>query len=232
MTAPYLVIGASSGIGAAVTAQLVEAGSSVIALNRQQVSMNKVTFYPCDVQDWSSDLPVIEGPLAGIVYLPGTVNLKSFQSLTKEIYQYDWEVNFLGAVRVIKAYLGNVKQGENGSIVLMSSVAASQGMSFHASIAAAKGAIEGFTRSLAAELSPNIRVNAVAPSLTATPLTEHLIKDAKQKEYANKNHPMQRIGLPEEVAKAVVFLLSSQSSWITGQVLRVDGGLSTLKIIQ
>ena len=231
MTAPYLVIGASSGIGASVLAQLVQEGSAVIAMNRNEVSMKGASFLQCDVLDWSSDLPVIEGPLAGLVYLPGTINLKPFENLTKENYQHDWEVNFLGATRVIKAYLGNLKQAKASSVVLMSTVAVEQGMPYHASISAAKGAIEGFTRSLAAELAPKIRVNAVAPSLTATPLAEHLIKAEKRREQAAKRHPLQRVGLAEEIAKSVVFLLSDSSSWVTGQILHVDGGLSKLKML-
>jgi len=229
----YLIVGASSGIGAAVASKLLKENSTIIALSRSKGAIKgapNTEFHTCDVIDTSVDLPSIEGPIAGLAYLPGTINLKQFQSISEEEYRYDWEVNFLGATRVIKKYLPNLKKSKEGSIVLMSTVAVGQGMAYHTSIASAKGAVEGLTRSLAAELAPIIRVNAVAPSLTSTPLSETLIKDDKSKTLACNRHPMHRIGNPVDIAESVIFLLSDKSSWITGQVLHVDGGLSTIKI--
>ena len=234
MPQTYLVAGASAGIGSAIAACLTEQGANVIALNRNEGELANnpnITFYPCDFTDRSVELPKMSGPINGLAYLPGTINLKPFQNLTEDDYRTDWEVNFLGATRLINHCLPNLKEANLSSIVLMSTVAVQQGMSYHASIASAKGAIEGLTRSLAAEFAPKIRVNAVAPSLTATGLAEHLIKDEKRKEQAGNRHPMQRIGAPQDIAEAVVYLLSEKSSWTTGQILHVDGGLSSIQLL-
>lgn len=229
----YIVIGASSGIGAAIAEDLIQSDFRVIALNRTEPTLSSANleFYSCDMTDLSLDLPDVEGPIAGLVYLPGSINLKPFESLSEKDYREDWEVNFLGAMRAIRKYLPNLKVAQNSSIVLLSTVAVSQGISYHTSISAAKGAIEGAARSLAAEFAPKIRVNAVAPSLTATPLAKNLIGDENRKKHAAARHPLQRIGDPIDIANAVLFLLSKKSSWITGQVIHVDGGFSTLKLI-
>ncbi len=229
MPGTYVIVGGSSGIGAAVVQSLVQLGERVVVLGRNACNLQGAEFHACDVTDSAIELPMIEGPIAGLAYLPGTINLKPFQSLVEEDYRKDWEVNFFGATRVIGHYLPGLKESGVGAIVLMSTVAVAQGMPFHASIASAKGAVEGLTRSLAAEFAPKVRVNAVAPSLTETPLASGLIDDEKKREQASKRHPMQRIGAAAELSEAVTFLLSERSSWVTGQVLHVDGGLSTLK---
>jgi NAD(P)-dependent dehydrogenase (short-subunit alcohol dehydrogenase family) len=146
-------------------------------------------------------------------------------------FQNDFEVNVLGAVKVINKYFANLKSSENSSIVLFSTVAVQTGMQYHASIAAAKGAIEGLTRSLAAEFSPNIRVNCIAPSITDTPLAEKLLNNEAKLNASEERHPLKRIGSSEEIAKTVEFLLSPSSGFITGQILKVDGGISSVKII-
>jgi len=229
----YIVIGASSGIGAAIAEDLIQNDFRVIALNRKEPTLNSANleFYRCDMTDLSSDLPDVEGPIEGLVYLPGSINLKPFESISEKDFREDWEINFFGAMRAIRKYLPNLKAAQNSSIVLMSTVAVSQGMSYHTSISAAKGAIEGATRSLAAEFAPKIRVNAVAPSLTETPLAKNLIGDENRKKHAAARHPLQRIGNPIDAANAALFLLSKKSSWVTGQVIHVDGGFSTIKII-
>lgn len=173
-------------------------------------------------------LPDIDEEFDGLVYSPGTINLKPFRSLKDDDFRYDMEINLIGAVRVISKYLKNLLKSGNASVVLFSSVAATHGMPYHASIASAKAAVEGLTRSLAAEFAGKIRFNAIAPSLTDTPLAGRLLRTDSQKESSAMMHPMKRTGRPEDIASAARFLLSDESSWITGQVLGVDGGLSTL----
>lgn len=229
----FLVVGGSSCIGQEVASKLSNEKSNVIVLNRKDESIRgdlSIEVYRCDITDTSVELPDFDTPLEGLVYLPGTVNLKPFQNLTEEDYRKDWEINFLGATRVIRYYLPNLRKSRLSSIVLVSSVAAQQGMAYHASIAASKGAIEAFTRSLGAELAPKIRVNCVAPSLTETSLVRHLVKDEKMKAQAANRHPLKRIGQVEDIAEVIIFLLSQKSSWITGQVMHVDGGLSKIKL--
>jgi NAD(P)-dependent dehydrogenase (short-subunit alcohol dehydrogenase family) len=151
--------------------------------------------------------------------------------LQDEDFLEDFRVNTLGAVRAIRTFLPLLKRSERASIVLFSTVAVRTGMSFHASIASAKGAIEGLTRSLAAEFAPKIRVNAIAPSLTDTPLAASLLATEQKRQVADKRHPLQRVGQPEDIANAAVYLLDQQSSWVTGQILHVDGGMSSLKLL-
>jgi NAD(P)-dependent dehydrogenase (short-subunit alcohol dehydrogenase family) len=136
----------------------------------------------------------------------------------------------LGAVAAIQKYFPNLKKSSHASIVLISTVASESGMPFHASIAMSKGAIESLTRSLAAEFAPTIRVNCVAPSLTQTPIADKLLNTPEKIEAGNKRHPLKRIGAVEDIANAIDFLISDKSSWITGQILHVDGGMSTLKV--
>ena len=164
----------------------------------------------------------------GLVYCPGSINLKPLHRLSSQDFYNDWQINFLGAIKVIQKTLPNLKLAR-GSIVLFSSVAAQTGMPFHASISAAKAAIEGLTYSLAAELAPLVRVNTIAPSLTNTPLANKLLMDDIKKEAAAKRHPLQKYGNVNDMASAACYLLSSEASFITGQILKVDGGMSTIR---
>lgn len=225
----FLLIGAGSRIAKLVTQKILDQGDKPITAGRP-VGDTQVDI-EINVADTSRDLPKIERPLSGLVYFPGTINLKPFKSLTDDDYLHDWEINFFGAVRSIRDYLPNLSQSKTGSIVLISTVAVQQGMAYHSSIAAAKGAVEGLTRALSAELSPKIRVNAVAPSLTDTPLANHLLNNQKKIDHASQRHPLQRVGKPNDIAEAIFFLLSEKSSWITGQVIHVDGGLSSIKLL-
>jgi len=168
--------------------------------------------------------------LHGVVYCPGTIRLKPIQRLTREDFLEDLQINFLGAVHVIQACLPNLKKSPTGaSILLFSTVAVTTGMPFHASIAGAKGAVEGLTRSLAAELAPRIRVNAIAPSLTDTPLAAGLLSSEEKRQAAAERHPMKRIGSAQDIARLALFLLSDDAGWITGQVFHADGGMSALR---
>ena len=219
--AAVLVVGGSSGIGASIVQQLQDHGRPVIALNRHAQP-------PVDVTSQDA-LPTVSGPLAGLVYCPGSLQLAPFDRLQLEQFRQDLEINVIGAVRVIQQYLDSLKESGHASIVLFSTVAVQRGMPFHASIAAAKGAVEGLTRSLAAELAPAIRVNAIAPSLTDTPLASRLLRSDRQRAAADERHPLKRIGQAADIASAARYLLSPESSWVTGQVLAVDGGLSVVE---
>jgi NAD(P)-dependent dehydrogenase (short-subunit alcohol dehydrogenase family) len=190
-----------------------------------------VEFHPADVTKSADELPQINEPIDGIIYCPGTINLKPLKSLKIEDFQNDFEVNVLGAVKVINKYFNNLKSAEKSSVVLFSTVAVQTGMTYHASVSASKGAVEGLTRSLAAEFSPNIRVNCIAPSITNTPLADKLLNNEAKLKASEDRHPLKRIGSAEEIAKIVEFLLSSNSGFITGQILKVDGGISSVKIL-
>lgn len=230
MKKKYLVIGGSSGIGLSLINKLLKEEHQVFVISRQEHSLPKhpeLIFFSHDVT--KMPLPSIQDPLDGFVYLPGTITLKPFSSLKKEDLLHDFEINVLAAFESISFYLPNLKK-THSSIVLMSSIAATKGFSFHASIASAKAAVEGLTRSLAAELAPVIRVNAVAPSLTQTPLSTSILTSKERMEMLAKKHPLQRLGSPDDISNMICYLLSESSSWITGQVFHVDGGFSSLSI--
>jgi 3-oxoacyl-[acyl-carrier protein] reductase len=229
MSRNILLIGGNSGIGLASARLLVARGDSVSAAAR---NAGPLAALGIPVQPFNAiEPPILETPpvLDGLVYFPGSINLKPFHRLTTEDFLTDFRINCLGAASAIQSSLPALKASSAASVVLFSSVAVAQGMPFHASVSAAKGALEGMAISLAAELAPKIRVNVIAPSLTETPMATPLINNDAKREAAAKRHPLQRIGDPEQVAKLVVWLLSEDSSFITGQVLRPDGGLSTVR---
>jgi NAD(P)-dependent dehydrogenase (short-subunit alcohol dehydrogenase family) len=163
------------------------------------------------------------------VYCPGTINLKPFHRLKEEDFLHDFKVNHLGAVKVIQQALKALKKSENASIVLFSTVAVQTGLTFHSSVASAKGAIEGLARALAAELTPSIRVNVVAPSLTDTPLADRLLSSDDKKKANAERHPLKSLGTADDMANAAKFLLTEESRWMTGQVISVDGGMGSLR---
>jgi NAD(P)-dependent dehydrogenase (short-subunit alcohol dehydrogenase family) len=230
-----LVVGGSSGIGLALIKQLTAQGASVINASRhhtaelQQLQVEHIT---ADVTGDITALSALPDVLHGLVYCPGTINLKPFARLTEEDFLHDWQVNVLGAVRVLQQAVKSLKKAQGASVVLYSTVAARMGMGFHASVATAKSAVEGLALSLAAEYaSSKIRFNVVAPSLTDTPLAANLLSSPEKREASDKRHPLGRVGTPEEVAAITAFLLSGQSGWISGQVMGVDGGMSRLKVV-
>lgn len=232
MQKTYLFAGASSAIAQAVHAQLKAAGHRVIGLSTKDIGALGYT-EAYQVPEYSkSHLPDIAEPLDGLVYFPGTIDLKPFHRLSEEAFLNEYKINALGAVSVVQQYLPNLKKAEGTpAIVFMSSVAVSQGMTFHTSISMAKGAVEGLTLALAAELAPSIRVNAVAPSLTASPLADRLINTPEKLEASGKRHPLRRVGQPEDVASAIRFLLSDDAAWVTGQIFHVDGGMSSVRMM-
>lgn len=228
MSRTFLFAGASSAIAKQTALLLKERGDRVIGLSTKESNEGYDNCYQVSGYDFSA-FPEIADPLDGLVYFPGTINLKPFARLTSADFVNDFQKNTLGAVAFVQAYLTNLKKSPNGSVVFISSVAAGTGLPFHASIALAKGGLEGFARALAAELAPSIRVNCVAPSLTNTPLGEKLINTPDKLEQMQNRNPLRRVGNPLDVANAIAFLLSDASAWVSGQVFAIDGGMSTLK---
>jgi 3-oxoacyl-[acyl-carrier protein] reductase len=237
MSKHHLLIGGSSGIGLATARSLLAAGDRLTAACRNAACRNAaplaqlgVPVLPFDALAPELDPAGLPEVLDGLVYFPGSIQLKPFHRLTAEDFLNDLRINCLGAVTAIQAALPALKKSGSASIVLFSTVAVAQGMPFHASIAAAKGAVEGLAKSLAAEFAPGIRVNVVAPSLTDTPLAAPLLNSDAKREAAAKRHPLQRVGSAEEVAALVAFLLSDASKSMSGQILRPDGGLSSIRL--
>ncbi len=231
MNKRFAIIGASKGIGLELARQLSMRGDEVLAFNRtanEPSGLTNVSTYVFDVEN-ADGLAPIEGAIDGLVYCPGTINLKPFHRLTEADFLGDLRVNLLGAVAVIQKLLPNLKAAESASIVLFSTVAVQTGMGFHASIAASKGAVEGLTLSLASEFAPKIRVNCIAPSLTDTPLAERLLSSPEKREASAARHPLKAIGDPADIAATAVFLLSDSAKWMTGQILHIDGGMSSVR---
>lgn len=229
----YLIIGGSSGIGESIVGKLAEsAENNVVAtyFSHTKEDSDNVTFFPYNAE--KDNLSYIQLPeeIHGFVYCPGAIILKPFKRLTEQSVIEDFKLQVVGAMNAIQAILPNLLAANNASIVLFSTVAVQQGFNFHAQVAMSKGAIEGLTKSLAAEFAPAIRVNCIAPSLTDTPLSERLLNtDEKRKSNADR-HPMKEIGKAEDSAELAVFLLSEKSKWMTGQIIHVDGGMSSIKM--
>lgn len=228
-----LVIGGSSGVGSEIVKQLSSQGDHVFVASRGEgdlAGLPGVSWQGYDVTDREAVLTLPER-LDGLVYCPGTIQLKPFGRLSDEDFQQEMEVNFFGAVRVIRQAHAALKAAPLASIVLFSTVAVGTGLPYHAGIASAKGALEGLARTLAAEFAPKIRVNCLALSLTDTPLAATLLSSEEKRRASAERHPLKRIGDPAEVAKAAAFLLGAESGFMTGQVLKIDGGLSSVKLL-
>ncbi len=226
-----LLIGGSTGIGAEIITNLQEKHPNYklyVACRTSEGIPANVTYFKFDVLTDTIQELDLPNELDGLVYCPGSINLKPFSMLKQEHFETDMQLNFLSIVKILKGIESKLKAAENASVVLFSTVAVKVGMPFHSSIAAAKGALEAFGKSLAAEWAPKIRVNSIAPSLTDTPLAKRLLGNAKKKEKMDERHPLKRVGTPSDIANVAVFLLSEESSWMTGQVIGIDGGISTL----
>ncbi len=225
----FILVGSSSSMAAALARSLRAEGDYVVGLSRQMDAGY------CD--EWhtvgsyqEADLPELTGAFDGLVYFPGSILLKPFTRYTDQEIINDFELNALGAVRAIRKYVAGLKKVTGSGIVLISTVAVQTGLPFHMSVAMAKGALEGMVRSLSAELAPTVRVNAIAPALTATNLSERLINTEEKRVASAKRYPLQTIGQPEEQARAIRFLLK-EATWTTGMVLPVDGGMSNLQSV-
>jgi NAD(P)-dependent dehydrogenase (short-subunit alcohol dehydrogenase family) len=216
----FLVIGGSRGIGQALVHLLQEAGHHVYSTDRTSYTAGGDTLpIPSDVV------------LDGIAYCPGSIQLVPFTRISESMFNEEMHLNTYGALKAVQLALPHLKKADQSSIVFFSTVAVQTGMPFHASVAMTKGAIEGLTRSLAAELAPKIRVNAIAPSLTETNLAEKFINTPEKIEASGKRHPLNRIGQSNDIAAMAKFLLDSESSWITGQIIHVNGGIGQLKML-
>lgn len=231
MSKNYLIVGGGSGIGKVISDKLSEAGNQVWALSRsieESDLSNNVKAFKYDVLA-DDDLPELPEELHGLIYCPGSINLKPFERISLDGFREELEINYIGAVKVIQKAMPRLKKTKGASVLLFSTVAVQNGLPFHSSIAGAKGAIEGLTRSLAAEYAPKVRVNAVAPSLTDTPMANALLSSDKKREANAERHPLKKVGSPEDIAEMGLFLLSEKANWVTGQIFKVDGGMSALR---
>ena len=224
-----LLIGGSHGIGWAVANEL-QADYNVFIASRTSENLTgmNVKHIPFDASKDTIDHSQLPEIIDGFVYCPGSINLRPFKNIKPEAFLEDLQINFLDMVKTLQSVLPQLSASKQSSVVLFSSVAATTGMPFHTSIAAAKGAIEGFAKAFAAEYAPEIRVNVIAPSLTNTTLADKFLNNDLKKEKSAERHPLKRFGEPEDIAQIAVFLLSEKSSLISGQVFHVDGGMSTL----
>jgi len=231
MNKNYVIIGGSSGIGKELVSILAREGHNVFATyNENKVKNNdKVQYQKFNVLNDSLNLDNLPDEIDGLVYCPGSINLKPFKRFTDEDFISDFKLQVVGATSVIKALIPRLATGENSSIVLFSTIAVQNGFNFHSQVSISKGAIEGLTRSLAAELAPKIRVNAVAPSITDTSLAGKFLNTPQKIAAQAEKNPLKKIGEVKDVAEAAVYLLADKSSWTTGQILHVDGGSSTIK---
>ena len=226
-----LLIGGSYGIGLAIAKQLqFENNVFIASRSNENLADIEATYIPFDASTDVLDTSKLPSVIDGLVYCPGSINLRPFKGIKPESFETDLQINFISLVKVIQSVLPNLLASEQASIVTFSSVAASMGMPFHTSVSASKGAIEGFAKALAAEYAPKIRVNVIAPSLTDTPLADKFLNNETKQEKSAERHPLKRFGKPEDSAQMATFLLSDKSSWISGQIFHVDGGMSTLLV--
>ncbi|TRW22559.1 SDR family oxidoreductase [Flavobacterium zepuense] len=226
----YVFAGATSAMAVQAAKMLHERGDVVIGISTKHENPGYDQFYTVDSYA-SGKFPTIEGPVNGLAYFPGTINLKPFHRLSEADFLSDFTINTLGAAAFVQAYLPALKIAEDPAVLFFSTVAVATGMPFHASVAMAKGAVEGLTRSLAAEYAPKIRFNCIAPSLTDTPLAGKLLGSEEKTEAGKNRNPLKKIGSTQDLANAIVFLLSDTSAWITGQVLPVDGGMGVVRLL-
>lgn len=229
----YFIIGASSGIGRALALQLANAGKSVLGTfhkNEIESDHPQINYHKLNVLDENCSFDFLPEKIDGIIYCPGSINLRPFERLKPADFANDYNLQVIGAIKAIQSVIAKLKTSNNAAIILFSTVAVQTGLPFHSQVSASKGAIEGLAVALAAEYAPKIRVNCIAPSLTDTPLAASLLNSEQKKEISAQKHPLKRVGTVEDIANMAAFLLSEKASWITGQIIHVDGGFSSLKI--
>ena len=232
-----LILGATGSIGSSLAKKIVNDGGAVHLVGRDENSLAaladelKSTFTTCDVLEENFSTKIMddldETPINGLAYCVGSIDLKPLKLTKKSDFMQSFNLNLVSATEIIKSTSDNLKQNK-GSVVLFSTVAVKRGFANHAIVASAKGAVEGLTVSLAAEFAPNIRVNCIAPSLTKSKISNFLLKNEKIAEGIAKMHPLKRLGEGSDSSAVAHFLLSENSSWITGQIFGVDGGRSSL----
>mgnify|MGYP003671418363 CR=1 FL=1 len=223
-----LIVGGSKGIGNAILKNLADTNKIInISRSKPEFNSNNLIHHSLDVLE--DELPEIQ-ELDTIIYCPGSINLKPINRLKVDDFKDDFNINVIGAVKVIQNYLDVLKKGNKPSILLFSTVAAKLGMPFHASVAASKSAVEGLTKSLGAELAPTVRVNAIAPTVTDTELASKLLRNDKLIENMKDRHPLKKYLQPEEVADMASFLISDKAASLSGQVFEMDCGIVSFKI--
>lgn len=227
-----LIIGGSSGIGEQLVQQLSathRVWATYNATPPPEQKIETVSYHSVNVLDENSDFSFLPNELHGVAYCPGSIQLKPFARIKPEDFIADYQLQVVGAIKIIQAVLPKLKAAENASIVLFSTVAVKLGLNFHTQVAASKGAIEGLAKALAAEFAPKIRVNCIAPSLTDTPMAAALLNTPEKREANAQRNPLKKIGEAKDIANMAAFLLSEQASWITAQTFAVDGGMSVIK---
>ena len=227
----YLVIGGSSGIGKEIS-KLLSNENIIFSTSRNEIneSNENIRHIKYDVLEDELDPELLPNQIDGFVYCPGTINLRPFRSLKLETFRSDLELNLIGAIKTLQIILNRLQQSPSSSIIFYSTVAVKTGMPFHSSVSSSKSALEGLTKSLAAEFAPKIRVNCIAPSIVDTPLANKFLNTEDKIEKAAARHPLNKIGTAKEIAQLTQYLLDEKSKWITGQVINIDGGISSVKV--
>ena len=227
----YLVIGGSSGIGKEIT-EILSIENIVFSTSRNDLNGTKgnIRQIKYNVLEDELDTELLPDQIDGFVYCPGTINLRPFRSLKLETFRSDLELNLIGAIKTLQVILSKLQQSPSASIIFYSTVAVKTGMPFHSSVSSSKSALEGLTRSLAAEFAPKIRVNCIAPSIVNTPLANKFLNTEDKIEKAAARHPLNKIGTAKEIAQLTQYLLDDKSKWITGQIINIDGGISSIKV--
>lgn len=226
----YVVVGGSSGIGKSLTSLLASQSHRVYATYKSHPVSDSdgISYHPLDVLSDDMDLSFLPDRIDGLAYCVGSIQLKPFHRFKDEDFVQDYKLQVLGATKIIRQMLPSLRSDGPSSIVLFSTIAVQRGFNYHSMVSMSKGAIEGLTRSLAAEFAPKIRVNAIAPSLTDTPMAAKFLSTPEKVAAQTEKNPMKKVGTPEDIAAAAAYLLSDNSSWVTGQILHLDGGFSTI----